>query len=386
MSDAVHDASPPPTDGGAPVGKTFELILRVGVIVALVAWCFYILAPFAHAVLWGVLLAVTIYPWFQRFSAAIGNRPGAAAVLVAALGLAAVVVPTIVFSATLVSGAQDLANDVSEGALHIPPPPARVADWPAIGKPLHEFWSSASKDLAPALATIAPHLKGVATAILGLAGSLGAAVLQMVFAILIAAAFLAKADWASGVGQALAARLAGRRGTDFARIATVTVRGVARGVLGVAIIQSTLAGLGFAVVGIPAAGLWALICLVLTTVQIPAAVVVLPTIIYVFSVEPTTTAVIYTVWAVLVMVSDNVLKPFLFGKEVETPALVLLIGSIGGMLTSGVIGLFTGAVILALDYELLRAWLWGAAHDSPAPIPGERPPAADTPDAQPASQ
>jgi predicted PurR-regulated permease PerM len=367
MSDDVS-ASPPPADD---VGATLEKILRLAVALALLVWCFVILAPFAHGVLWGVLLAVTVYPAFRRLVAAMRGRATAAATVFALAGLAAILVPTVLFSATLVGGAQDLAAELKAGTLDVPPPPPRVASWPVIGGPLHDFWMQASTDIGPALAPIAPHLQGVGKAILGLAGSLGGAVLQFVFAILIAAAFLAKSAWAERFTGALAARLAGRRGTDFARIAVVTIRGVARGVLGVAIIQSTLAGIGFAVVGIPGAGLWALICLVFTTVQIPAALVVVPSVIYVWSVESTTTAAIYTVWAVVVMTIDNVLKPFLFGKDVETPALVLLIGSIGGMLTSGVVGLFTGAVILALGYELLRAWLYGATHDGPAPIPGE---------------
>lgn len=373
MSQDVPAAAPPDAPEHAAVGTAVERILRVGVVLALVAWCFVILAPFAHAVLWGVLLAVTVYPAFRRLAASIGDRPGAAATLFAAAGLAAVVVPTILFSATLVGGAQSIADQLSEGSLRIPAPPARVEGWPLIGEPLHRFWMQASQDIGPALEPLAPHLKGVAGALLGVAGSLGGAVLQIVFAILIAAAFLAKSEWAGRFTDALAARLAGHRGTDFARIATVTIRGVARGVLGVALIQSTLAGVGFAVAGIPMAGLWALLCLVLATVQVPVGIVIVPTVIYVWSVDTTTTAALYTVWAALVSVSDNVLKPFLFGKQVETPALVLLIGSIGGLLTSGVIGLFTGAVILALGYELLRAWLWGAAIDGPAPVPGEAP-------------
>ena len=369
----MTDGTPEPAIETTGVGATVEKMLRIGILLGLIAWCFFILAPFAHAVLWGVLLAVTVYPAFRHFAKVIGDRPKSAAVLFAVAGLAAILVPTILFSATLVGGAQQLADKLQGGGFHLPPPPARVATWPLIGERLHDFWVSASTDLGPTVAAIAPHLRGLASGLLALAGSLGGAVLQLVFAILIAAAFLARADWAGRFMDTLAARLAGARGTDFARIATVTIRGVARGVLGVAIIQSTLAGIGFAVVGIPGAGLWALICLVITAVQIPAALIVLPSIIYVWSVEPTTTAVIYTVWAALVMVSDNILKPFLFGSDVETPALVLLIGSIGGMLTSGVIGLFTGAVILALGYELLRAWLWGATHDGPAPVPGEKP-------------
>ncbi len=358
------------SDGHVAAGRTFEIIVRVVVGLGLLGWCLYILAPFFHAVVWGVLLAVAFFPVFRKGAERMGGRTKTAAVVFAVIGLASVLLPAVLLSASLVGGAQEIAEDFQAGRIDVPPPSPSVAEWPVIGAAVHDLWTKAASDLGLLAEPIAPYLKQAGGWTLSVAGSLGGAILQAIFAILIAAAFLAQADWADRFSRSLATKLVGRRGADLARISTVTVRGVARGILGVALIQSTLAGLGFAVVGIPGAGLWALVCLVLCVVQVPAAVVILPTIIYVFSVEPTLTAVIYTVWAVLVMLSDNVLKPFLFGKEVETPALVLLIGSIGGMLTSGIIGLFTGAVILALGYELLRAWLAGAE----ARLVGDAPP------------
>jgi predicted PurR-regulated permease PerM len=54
---------------------------------------------------------------------------------------------------------------------------------------------------------------------------------------------------------------------------------------------------------------------------------------------------------------DNILKPILLGRGVKTPMAIIFIGAIGGLLSYGVIGLFIGAVILALGYELFLLWL-----------------------------
>ena len=137
------------------------------------------------------------------------------------------------------------------------------------------------------------------------------------------------------------------------------MRSVARGILGVALIQSILAGIGFLVVGVPGAGLWALVALLLSVIQIGILPVVLPIVIYVFYTADTVTAVIFLVWSIVVSALDNVLKPILLGRGVKVPMVIIFVGAIGGFITSGIIGLFIGAVILALGYKLFLAWLYG---------------------------
>jgi predicted PurR-regulated permease PerM len=112
-----------------------------------------------------------------------------------------------------------------------------------------------------------------------------------------------------------------------------------------------------AVAGVPGAGLWALLCLLLAVVQIGVAPVMIPAVIYVFSTAETLPAILFLAWAVFVSVIDNVLRPLLLGRGVDVPMFVILIGTIGGMLLSGIIGLFVGAVVLALGYTLFQAWI-----------------------------
>jgi predicted PurR-regulated permease PerM len=132
---------------------------------------------------------------------------------------------------------------------------------------------------------------------------------------------------------------------------------VVQGVLGVAIIQSILGGVGIWAIGIPAAGLWALIILLLAIMQLPPLLIMGPLAIYAFSFADTTPAIIFLVWSIIVSASDAFLKPIFLGRGVDVPMLVILLGAIGGMILSGIIGLFVGAVVLALSYKVFQALL-----------------------------
>jgi predicted PurR-regulated permease PerM len=135
-----------------------------------------------------------------------------------------------------------------------------------------------------------------------------------------------------------------------------TIRSVTTGILGVAFIQSVLAGIGFLVVGLPGAGLWAVVFLIAAVLQV-GMLVLIPAVVYVFAVSSTTKAVIFLVWCVIVALIDNVLKPILLGRGVAVPIVIVFLGAIGGFVSLGIIGLFVGAIVLSLGYKLFLAWI-----------------------------
>jgi predicted PurR-regulated permease PerM len=190
----------------------------------------------------------------------------------------------------------------------------------------------------------------------GAAGA-GIGILQFVAAIVIAGVILRHDESGKRISYAIARRLAEEHGAGFIDLARATIRSVSRGILGVALLQSILAGLGFLVAGVPAAGLWAFLCLLLSVIQIGIFPITVPVIIYVFATGDTTTAVIFLIWSIMVGMLDNVLKPLLLGRGVNVPMAVIFVGAIGGFLASGIIGLFIGSVILVLGYEMLLGWL-----------------------------
>jgi predicted PurR-regulated permease PerM len=152
----------------------------------------------------------------------------------------------------------------------------------------------------------------------------------------------------------------GARGARLARLATATTRGVATGVIGVAFIQAVLVGIGLFVAGVPAAGALSLATLVFGIVQIPVMLVVVPAVIYIWATQSVTYAVLFTGWMVFASFSDTVLKPLLLGRGLDVPMPVILIGVIGGTLSGGLVGLFTGPILLAVGYVLFMDWLDGA--------------------------
>jgi predicted PurR-regulated permease PerM len=359
--------------------RTVEAAIRIGVIAGLVAWCFMIARPFLIPIIWGAIIAVAVFRGYDRLQTVLGGWRITAAVLVTLLMLVLLVVPSVLLGDSLVSGAHNVMDFFQKGELHIPPPPDSVAGWPLIGEPIAKTWTLASEDLEKALREASPLLKvfkGFGRWLLGAAAGAGLALLQFVLAILISGAFLAKSEAAGRMTQTVARRLAGERGLELARVAEQTVRSVASGILGVALIQALLAGLGFLVAGVPAAGLLTLICLLFGVIQLGVVIVLIPVVIYLFSTADTVTAVGFLIWAILIVPVDNILKPILLGRGVDVPMLIIFVGAIGGFLNTGIIGLFIGAVVLALGYKLFLAWLAQDSRADAALEPGEGAPGA----------
>jgi predicted PurR-regulated permease PerM len=346
--------------------KVSDIVIRLGVLALVVIWCFQILQPFVIPVVWAIIIAVAIFPVYHKLSDLLGGRRGLAATLIAMLFLVLLMVPTIMLAKALVQNVAILAEEFRSGQLAIPPPPDNVQTWPLIGDHVSNIWQLAANNLADVLKPLEPQLKAFGTWLVKLAGSAGMSMLMFIVAVVIAGVLLAHSGGSHRVVHGIARRLAGERGDELANLAEATIRNVARGVLGVAVIQALMAGLGFLVAGVPGAGIWALLCLILATVQIGVGPIVIPTIVYVFATGDTLTAVVFLIWNIIVLVLDNILKPILMGRGVDVPMVVIFLGAIGGMLMSGIVGLFVGAMVLAVGYKLFQAWL-----NLQAPLPQE---------------
>ncbi len=273
------------------------------------------------------------------------------------LALLVLILPTVALGASLVDTTAELSGDFIRDGIKVPPPPQAVADWPVVGERLHATWFDVSQNLEAALLKLAPYLKDVGLWLVSTMGDMGLGLVMFVVAILIAGALLPNGKRAATLVRKVALVIAGKRGPELAELAASSVQSVTRGVLGVALIQSLLAGLGMLVIGVPGAGLWTLLILILAVMQLPPMLVLIPIILYVFSTSSTLVAVLFTIWAALVGLSDNVLKPLLMGHGSKVPMLVLFMGSLGGFIAGGILGLFVGAVVLSLGYTVFMAWI-----------------------------
>jgi predicted PurR-regulated permease PerM len=338
--------------------RAIEASIRIGLIVLLVLWCFNIVRPFVMLILWGAIIAVAIYPLFLKFTALLGNREKLAATLMTLIALAMLITPTVMLSGSAIESSQALAEQLEAGTLRIPPPSDKVRDWPLIGQKTYDAWNLASRNLEAAISKFSTQLSALGKYALSAAAGAGATVLQFVISVIIAGVLLVYAGSGTRAVERLSVRLiGGEAGRKFADMAGATIRSVAQGVLGVALIQAILAGLGLVVMGVPYAGLLTLAVLLLAIVQLPTIIVLAPVILYVFSTAATVPAVLFTIWSLLVGISDSFLKPLLLGRGLDIPMPVILLGAIGGMIMSGIIGLFVGAVVLAVGYTLYNAWL-----------------------------
>ena len=227
-----------------------------------------------------------------------------------------------------------------------------------MGGKLTEAWTLVATNTLAAVTKYGELLKGPAAWLASSAGGLAAAEISFVLSLAIAAVLIA---YGKGVAEFITQLL--ERVTDsnvqavrFVTLTAATIRGVALGVVGVAVIQSLLIGVGFFAIGLQGAGLWTLATLLLAIAQVPVILLTLPVVFYVFLTEATTPAVIFLIWNLLAGISDNVLKPLMLGRGLEVPMPVILIGVIGGMITDGLVGIFTGPVVLAVGYVLLIEW------------------------------
>ena len=336
--------------------RTVDIFIHIGLITLLATACFVIVRPFLPLLIWGIIVAVAVYPGYRKLRDLFGGRGGVAAVVSTLLLLMLLIVPVALLTGTLIDGVQAATTHFKEGTLTIPPPPDRVERWPLIGIPLKNLWSQASSNLNSVLRSFAPQIKTIAQRALSASAGIGLAVVQFVLSILVAGVLLGYGRAASAVARSFATRLFGDRGPEFEEVAACTIRSVTTGILGVACIQSIFAGAGFLMAGLPGAGLWAAAFLFAAVLQV-GAIVLIPPVIYVFAVASSTKAVIFLIWCVFVGLLDNILKPLLLGRGAAVPMVVVFLGVIGGFMSMGIIGLFVGAIVLSVGYKLLLAWL-----------------------------
>jgi predicted PurR-regulated permease PerM len=339
--------------------------LQIGALLLLLVMCFSIVRPFIGIVVWALILAIAIYPLHVSLTAKLGGREKTSAAMFVLIGLAIILIPTWILGESFISSLQSLAHNLREGTFTVEPPNPSVAEWPVIGAKTYELWSNAASNMEAFLGQYATQLRDLAQKVFGFASGTLIGVLQFVLSTIIAGALLMQSKGGYKATREIMASLVGtERGEKFTDTSILTIRSVVKGVLGVAVAQALLAAVGLVLMGVPAAGLWAGAVLVLAIVQLPPILVLGPIAFWVFSVAEPVPATIFLVYSIIVSVSDAFLKPMLLGRGLETPMLVILIGAIGGAIAMGIVGLFIGAVILALGYELLVTWM---APDEPEP-------------------
>jgi len=352
--------------------RLLDVLIRAGLILVLVLLCYQVFAPFLSLMVWAVILAVALYPLHQALARRMGGRQGGAATAIAVLGIALTVTPAAVLLASMGDSVQSLVTSVQQNTLQIPPPRESVAQWPLVGKKIYGFWETAHTDLPGLVKSLQPKIGDLAKTALAAVASIGGGILGFVAAFIVAGIMMAYGSAGARACRAIYARVFGAaRGDEFTVLSTATIRAVAQGVIGIAFIQALAVGLCLLAAGIPMAGVLAGVVLVLGIAQVPALLVTLPAIIYLWTSDGygTVQAAVFTVLLFIAGMADNVLKPLMLGRGVDAPMPVILIGALGGMAAAGILGLFVGATLLALGYQIFMHWV--ATNPARAPARSE---------------
>lgn len=342
-----------------------DLILaavRIGLLTILLYFSFKIVQPFLIVIVWGAIIATALYPMHQNFTRRFNGNKKLSAISITLIALAVLIIPSYLLGGSMIETAQTIGDDLADGSFSIPPPAESVAEWPLIGEKLYAHWSDAAANIESFTAKNQETIKSVGKTLLSAAAATVKSVFMFIFSIIIAGVLLNYAEGCRDSLHHLFNRLVPGRGIKLVNSAGATVQSVAKGVLGTALIQTVLGTLGMIVVGVPGVGLWAVLVMLVAIIQLPPILILGPVAAYVYSVEPTWIATIFLVYSLVVSSSDAFLKPLLLGRGVELPMLVILLGAIGGMVLSGIVGLFTGAVFLAITFQLYMLWL----EDEPA--------------------
>ena len=333
-----------------------ELLIRMSILILLFFYCFEILLPFIMPVLWAMIIAVAVFPIHDSLQKKLGKREKLSAAIITLAILSFIFIPTGFFISSISQTIIDFKNQAEAGAIHLDQPNPIIQTWPIIGKPLYDFLQNASGSLTTVFQKYQPEILTAAkTVMLGIVGS-GLTFFQVIFSIIISGVLLSTKGTVEATHK-IFERIAGKKGPEFVTLTASTIRSVVKGVLGVAVIQALLVGAGFFLASVPHAGIWGLVALILSIIQVGPGLVIIPVIIYLFTTGNSLFAGLWTAYFVVVMFSDNILKPLLLGKGAQVPMLVIFLGVLGGFFLSGFIGLFTGAIMLSIGYKLFLVWM-----------------------------
>lgn len=352
------------------VRNMIESGLRIGLLLILLVFSYDIIKPFTTPILWGAIIAMAAFPLVKWLQPMLGGRRGLAATLVTLFFIGVLVIPAWSVTDATLGGLKKLSAGIESGELHIPPPTQKIRDLPLVGEKIYTAWTSASSDLQAFVLSNSEQIKELTGTVLKKIGGSLVGVLMFVASLAIAGGFMTFAESCGDAAHRFFIRVGGvTPGGEWASLTVATVRSVLQGVIGVAIIQTVLVSIGLFVAGIPGAPIVSMIVLVLAIAQLPPALILLPVIAWAFGHMDTTWAVVFTVYVLVAGSSDTFLKPLLMGRGLDIPMPVILIGAIGGMIMSGIIGLFIGAVVLSIWYKLFGLWLQQQAHPSEAKTP-----------------
>lgn len=344
--------------------QAFDQLLALGALLFLIVGSYLVLQPFVTALLWAVLLCYATWPVFAWLNRHFNDRRTLAALTLCLLIAAIFVGPLVLVGASFADNV-DRLNVVLHRVMDegVSPPPAWAVGVPLVGEKLNTIWQSAATDVRGTIEPLRQYVPEASKWLLSHSASLLNGVVQLSLSVFIL--FFLYRDGAALAQRLDAAmdRIGGARARELLHLAGSTVKGVVYGILGTAIAQGILAGVGFLIAGVPGALLLGFATFFLSVVPMGPPLIWIPAAAWLYYTGETGWAIFIVIWGVVVVSSiDNFLKPYLISQGAAMPFLLVLLGVLGGLAAFGFVGVFLGPTILAVAYSLTREWTLSPAN------------------------
>lgn len=354
------------TEGAGSNAAVVNWAIRLGFLALLVYWTLIIVQPLLATIIWSVIIAVALYPVFEWLAAVLNGSRRVAAVLLTVACLLIALGPLAWAALSLIDSVQVVSLRIEAGELVFPPPIAAIKNVPLVGPQLYELWELATTNFSSALTRLGPQIKPLGSALLGLARTISTGILVFIASVIIAGFLFVPGPSLVRALKAFCRRVIGARADEFVELAASTISRVSRGVIGIAILQAGLGGVGLQAAHVPGVTLITFAALVLGIIQVGPGILFIPIIVWSWFVMEPTKALLFTAYMIPVGLVDNVLRPIIMGRGLVTPMPVVFVGLIGGVIAHGVIGVFIGPIVLAVAWGLLVAWV---GNDEPSITP-----------------
>jgi predicted PurR-regulated permease PerM len=331
---------------------------RLAAIGLLILGCVYVLLPFLPAILFAAAVVISSWPLYLNLLSRMGGRRNLAALTLTLSLTLLVIIPIALVAYNLADDVARLFEQVktalNDGQLQ---PPDWVGQLPLVGNWLDTYLNRLAGsrdemlDLARRMLDPARHY------LMSGALMLGTGVVQMSLAAFVSFFLYRDGKALLSVIEVAMARIMGEAAGKVAAIVSQTVRGVMYGLLGTALAQALVAALGFAIAGLPAVPLLAVLTFASSLAPVGPPIIWGGAALWLFAHGSVGWGVFMLVWGVLLISSvDNVVRPMLISRGSSLPFLLTLLGVLGGVVAFGFVGLFIGPTLLAVGYSLLSDW------------------------------
>jgi len=342
--------------------RLIERVVAVTAMASLIGGCLYILAPFFAPLLWAAIISFCTWPIYTWLVRLLRGQRIAPALIMVLLAMLCGVGP-LAFALFGLAGQTDEIREIANKLIErgLPPLPEWITSLPLVGERIMAFWD----DLMHGGAQFTEFMRTRLAAPLGqwlltLGAATGAGLLQLALSIIFSFFFYIGGHVALAWLLGGVRRIAGERGPYLLQLAGGTVKGVVYGILGTALVQAVLAGLGYWMAGVPGASIWLLATLFLSVIPMAPALIWIPAAIWLYSQGALGWAIFLVLWNALIVGSvDNVIKPLMISKGGNLPFIVVLLGVLGGAIAFGFLGVFIGPTMLAVGYSVMHDWTVG---------------------------